>query len=77
MFSAPTTAAGWLSFAGSVVALYVVLVSLLTDADPFGSLVTGAFYGLSVATVVALLVVLWRGIPDLLYTDSGETTERR
>lgn len=76
MVSAPRSESAWLSFVGSVVSLYVGLVFFLTDTGPVEAVVTGTFNGLSIAITVALLVVVWRGVPDLLFPDDREAAGR-
>ncbi|ACV49041.1 MULTISPECIES: hypothetical protein [Halomicrobium] len=70
MVSAPTTRSGWVAFAGSMMVLYAAILLPSSTINLVDSLVLGAFYGLSMAVSVALLVVLWRGLPDLLYRQS-------
>lgn len=69
MVSAPRTRVAWLAFTASVVALYVAIFVAFADGGLLQSLLRGAFTGLSMSVGVALLVVLWRGVPDLLYPD--------
>lgn len=69
MVSAPTSESEWLTFVGLCVALYVGILFFIADAGITQALVSGTFFGLVVAICVALLVVLWRGIPDLLYPE--------
>lgn len=77
MVSAPTSESEWLTFVGLCVILYVSLVFFLTDTGILQALVSGTFFGLIMAISVALLVVLWRGIPDLLYPESEESTHQK
>ncbi|WP_226023292.1 hypothetical protein [Halomicrobium salinisoli] len=72
MVSAPRTQRAWLIFVGSVVALYAALLVAFTNDGVLQSVLLGAFYGLTMSVAVALLVVVWRGVPDLLYPDDVE-----
>ena len=72
MVSAPRTTAGWLVFVGGVVALYVAILVVNTDVGPLQVVTTGGVAGLSIAIIVALLVVVWRGVPALLVPDDDE-----
>ena len=75
MVSTPRTRVAWLAFTASVVILYVALFVFPGDDGLLQSLLGGAFAGLSMSVGVALLVVLWRGVPDLLYPDDVNDDE--
>lgn len=77
MVSAPRTEAEWLTFVGLSVALYVSFLFVSTDFGIVRALASGTFFGLIMAIGIALLVVLWRGVPDLLFPDGEETTHRK
>lgn len=77
MLSAPRTTNAWLAFTASVVALYVAIFVAFGDGGLLQGLLRGAFAGLSMSVAVALLVVLWRGVPHLLVPDDPETAEQR
>ena len=72
MVSAPRSRGAWLTFVGSLVGLYAAITFFLTDAGPFESVALGVFYGCAMAIAIASLVVVWRGVPGLLYPDEYE-----
>ncbi|MBO4246749.1 hypothetical protein IL252_02825 [Halomicrobium sp. IBSBa] len=72
MVSAPTTRSGWATFVGSMMVLYAAILLSSSAIELVDGVVLGAFYGLSMAVIVALLVVLWRGLPELLYRQRVE-----